>query len=142
MYMIDGFGDGAAMISRMHHCIADGIALARVMLSLTDAEPRRRDRGGRDVGEAVRAGGRFAARGRSGASAPRRRGRIRCGHGQVAVDRTLAHPCRALSPAPSRATRATAVRLLLTPADAATAIKGEPGSQPARCLEQAPLAAR
>jgi len=25
IYMIDGFGDGAAMISRMHHCIADGI---------------------------------------------------------------------------------------------------------------------
>ena len=39
MYMVDGFGDGAAMIIRMHHCIADGIALARVMLSLTDSEP-------------------------------------------------------------------------------------------------------
>ena len=38
-YMVDGFGDGAAMICRMHHCIADGIALARVMLSLTDSEP-------------------------------------------------------------------------------------------------------
>ena len=38
-YMIDGFGDGAAMIIRMHHCIADGIALARVMLSLTDSKP-------------------------------------------------------------------------------------------------------
>ena len=39
MYMVDGFGDGAAIITRMHHCIADGIALARVMLSLTDSEP-------------------------------------------------------------------------------------------------------
>ena len=38
-YMIDGYGDGAAMYTRMHHCIADGIALARVMLSLTDAAP-------------------------------------------------------------------------------------------------------
>jgi len=37
-YMVDGFGDGCALIVRMHHCIADGIALARVMLSLTDAE--------------------------------------------------------------------------------------------------------
>ena len=27
---------GSALITRMHHCIADGIALARVMLSLTD----------------------------------------------------------------------------------------------------------
>ena len=38
-YLIHGYGDGAAMICRMHHCIADGIALARVMLSLTDAAP-------------------------------------------------------------------------------------------------------
>ena len=27
------------MISRIHHCIADGIALSRVLLSLTDAQP-------------------------------------------------------------------------------------------------------
>jgi diacylglycerol O-acyltransferase / wax synthase len=39
MYLIDGFGSGAAIINRMHHCIADGIALARVMLSLTDSDP-------------------------------------------------------------------------------------------------------
>ncbi|MGZ5347900.1 MAG: wax ester/triacylglycerol synthase family O-acyltransferase, partial [Solirubrobacterales bacterium] len=39
MYMIDGYRDGAAVLVRMHHCIADGIALARVMLSLTDAAP-------------------------------------------------------------------------------------------------------
>jgi WS/DGAT/MGAT family acyltransferase len=36
VYLIDGFGDGAAVLTRMHHCIADGIALARVMLTLTD----------------------------------------------------------------------------------------------------------
>ena len=28
-YMVDGFGTGAAVINRMHHCIADGIALAK-----------------------------------------------------------------------------------------------------------------
>jgi WS/DGAT/MGAT family acyltransferase len=39
VYLIDGFGEGAAVLTRMHHCIADGIALARVMLTLTeDAE--------------------------------------------------------------------------------------------------------
>lgn len=38
IYLFDGFGDGAAVLSRMHHCIADGIALARVLLSLTDYE--------------------------------------------------------------------------------------------------------
>jgi WS/DGAT/MGAT family acyltransferase len=35
-HLVDGFGDGAAIIARIHHCIADGIALARVLLSLTD----------------------------------------------------------------------------------------------------------
>jgi WS/DGAT/MGAT family acyltransferase len=36
VYLIDGFGEGAAVLTRMHHCIADGIALARVMLTLTE----------------------------------------------------------------------------------------------------------
>ena len=39
MYLIDGPAPGCAVIVRMHHCIADGIALARVMLSLTDPTP-------------------------------------------------------------------------------------------------------
>lgn len=38
-HLIDGYGDGAAMVVRIHHCIADGIALARVLLSLTDPSP-------------------------------------------------------------------------------------------------------
>ncbi len=38
-HLVDGYGDGAAMITRIHHCIADGIALARVLLSLTDDAP-------------------------------------------------------------------------------------------------------
>jgi diacylglycerol O-acyltransferase len=39
VYLMEGFGDGCAVLFRIHHCIADGIALARVMLSLTDEEP-------------------------------------------------------------------------------------------------------
>ena len=39
MYLIDGPGGGCALFVRMHHCIADGIALARVMLTLTDPSP-------------------------------------------------------------------------------------------------------
>jgi WS/DGAT/MGAT family acyltransferase len=38
-HLVDGYGEGAAMIVRIHHCIADGIALARVLLSLTDPAP-------------------------------------------------------------------------------------------------------
>jgi WS/DGAT/MGAT family acyltransferase len=37
VYMIDECGDGAAIVTRIHHAIADGIALSRVMLSLTGA---------------------------------------------------------------------------------------------------------
>ncbi len=39
IYVIDGYGAGSALLVRMHHCIADGIALARVLLSLTDERP-------------------------------------------------------------------------------------------------------
>ena len=38
-HLVDGYGDGAAIVARIHHCIADGIALARVLLSLTDESP-------------------------------------------------------------------------------------------------------
>jgi WS/DGAT/MGAT family acyltransferase len=38
-YLVEGYGGGSAMITRIHHCIADGIALARLLLSLTDEEP-------------------------------------------------------------------------------------------------------
>jgi WS/DGAT/MGAT family acyltransferase len=34
--LFDGYGDGCALVCRMHHAIADGIALSRVMLGLTD----------------------------------------------------------------------------------------------------------
>lgn len=39
VWVVDGYGGGGALVMRMHHCIADGIALARVMLSLTDPSP-------------------------------------------------------------------------------------------------------
>lgn len=39
MHLIDGYGDGSAVYSRLHHAMADGIALMRVLLSLTDPGP-------------------------------------------------------------------------------------------------------
>lgn len=39
MNLIDGYGDGCAVVSRFHHSLADGIALSEVLLSLTDASP-------------------------------------------------------------------------------------------------------
>jgi len=36
MHLLDGFGTGSAVVCRFHHALADGIALAEVLLSLTD----------------------------------------------------------------------------------------------------------
>jgi diacylglycerol O-acyltransferase len=38
-HFVDGYLSGAAVVTRFHHAIADGIALAQVLLSLTDATP-------------------------------------------------------------------------------------------------------
>jgi WS/DGAT/MGAT family acyltransferase len=35
-HVIDGFGEGSAIMVRLHHCIADGMALVGVLLALTD----------------------------------------------------------------------------------------------------------
>ncbi len=40
IHFISGFRQGSAVLFRIHHAIADGIALTRVMLSLTDDGPQ------------------------------------------------------------------------------------------------------
>ena len=127
-YLVDGFDGGAAIINRMHHCIADGIALARVMLSLTDSRP--------DAGIAPPVperpqhtdSDRFAAK----LTVPARRIFSAAGQASAAAIRhgtsLLASPSHAVSLAGAIARDGTtALRLLLTPADAASAIKGDPG---------------
>jgi WS/DGAT/MGAT family acyltransferase len=42
MHVIDNYRGGSVVITRVHHSIADGIALVRVMLSLTDESPSAR----------------------------------------------------------------------------------------------------
>jgi WS/DGAT/MGAT family acyltransferase len=37
MHFVDGFESGSAVVVRLHHALADGIALSHVLLSLTDA---------------------------------------------------------------------------------------------------------
>jgi diacylglycerol O-acyltransferase / wax synthase len=39
VHLIDGHQGGSVMLARIHHSIADGIALVQVMLSLTDSSP-------------------------------------------------------------------------------------------------------
>ena len=36
VHLVDGHGAGAALVTRTHHALADGMALARVLLELTD----------------------------------------------------------------------------------------------------------
>lgn len=38
VHLIDGYGTGSALLFRMHHSIADGITLTRVLLSLTTSD--------------------------------------------------------------------------------------------------------
>ncbi|MCG7198424.1 wax ester/triacylglycerol synthase family O-acyltransferase [Marinobacter pelagius] len=39
MHYIDHYNGGCALLIRIHHCIADGISLVRVLLSMTDKTP-------------------------------------------------------------------------------------------------------
>lgn len=128
MYLVENYGSGCAVISRMHHCIADGIALGRVMLSLTDTTRRagidgktpsrartRNDRGplsslatplieGVSLGR--RAGMGIVKQGLEIAAHPRHAGELA---GAIVRDAS------------------TVVKLVTTPSDQASAIKGEPG---------------
>lgn len=36
-YLVEGYQGGSAVVARIHHCYADGIALAQVLLGMTDA---------------------------------------------------------------------------------------------------------
>jgi WS/DGAT/MGAT family acyltransferase len=39
MYLIENYNDGCVLFTKIHHSIADGIALIHVLLSLTDTQP-------------------------------------------------------------------------------------------------------
>lgn len=38
-WLVDGYGEGSVVFTRLHHAMADGMALAQVMLTLTDPSP-------------------------------------------------------------------------------------------------------
>jgi diacylglycerol O-acyltransferase / wax synthase len=118
-FLVDGFGGGLAMLSRTHHCMADGIALSRVLLSLTDTHPdagiaapreRRGERGllG-SIAAPVKAGAQVA---RAGV------------HEGIEI---LTHPTSELPALASRGTAdaATLAKLLLTGSDARTVLSAK-----------------
>jgi diacylglycerol O-acyltransferase / wax synthase len=115
IYLVDGVGKGMAMISRIHHCIADGIALSRVLLSLTDTHP--------DAGIAPAREG--AGRGLLGSiAAPVKAGAQVAQAGVHEGIEILTHPTAELPALASRGTAdaATLAKLLLTGSDAKTVL--------------------
>ena len=64
-HLVHGYSGGAAIVFRMHHCIADGIALTRLLLSLTDTEPDAPDDGGIPVWRRYELAARHHGNGRS-----------------------------------------------------------------------------
>jgi WS/DGAT/MGAT family acyltransferase len=39
LHLVEHYGTGSALVCRLHHCLADGVTLVRVLLSLTDFGP-------------------------------------------------------------------------------------------------------
>jgi len=39
LYYVENYGTGSAVVARLHHCMGDGVALVRLMLSLTSDDP-------------------------------------------------------------------------------------------------------
>ncbi|HEY5188258.1 MAG TPA: wax ester/triacylglycerol synthase family O-acyltransferase [Solirubrobacteraceae bacterium] len=119
VYLVEGFEGGAAIITRMHHCIADGIALAQVMLSLTDSDAEVEQELASTPPPSPSHG--LARQALGGVS------RLAVGAARQGAH-AVSSPAYAASLAGAIGRDgATALRLLMTPADAATALKGEPG---------------
>jgi WS/DGAT/MGAT family acyltransferase len=124
VYFIDGYGSGCAVLIRVHHSVADGVAMAQVVQSLTDDAPepapdddsdRRRRRGPSTLAPITRpAGAAITTAWRlTGAVVTQGRG-------------MLAHPSRLGDVAASGWDDAAAVaKLAFTPPDARTAVTGE-----------------
>jgi WS/DGAT/MGAT family acyltransferase len=126
VYLLEGYGSGDALLIRMHHCIADGISLARVMLSLTDLD-------GEPVGfapDAAAASPRGGLPSVAALAAPlaRAAGAGRAAAGVLAHEgiETLLHPRHAAALAQAAGDDArTLAKLLLPAAERPSALKGD-----------------
>jgi WS/DGAT/MGAT family acyltransferase len=129
MHVIDGYGEGSVILTRVHHSIADGIALVRVMLSLTDESPNPRP---------ARAQKKEAA---PGFRLPLAWLPAAIGRGLVGGRELIANSGRTLDMARTGAQGAYRLgRLVLLPPDPPTVFKGELGrSKRAAWSESVPL---
>ena len=118
MHFVEGYGSHTVLLARTHHCIADGIALARVLLSLTDEQP--------EAGAAALA---QTEPSRPGAGAATTAAHMLGGALHESVE-MLAHPAtetRALLDGVTSNARALA-KILLTGPDTRTVLKHAPGT--------------
>jgi len=112
-HLVEKFGGGSALITRLHHCYADGMALVQVMLSLTDVEARpaktvelerawlKRDRGTvtqrllqparAGLKQAAHLGGRALAKGRELLEDPEKLEKLAQGGGEILRARRPSH---------------------------------------------------
>eukprot|EP00002_Diphylleia_rotans_P002713 TRINITY_DN11727_c0_g1_i2.p1 TRINITY_DN11727_c0_g1~~TRINITY_DN11727_c0_g1_i2.p1 ORF type:complete len:533 (+),score=96.05 TRINITY_DN11727_c0_g1_i2:75-1673(+) len=51
IHVLDNYGPGCALVFRIHHCIADGVGLLKLLLSLTEATPPKNQPGHPDSNE-------------------------------------------------------------------------------------------
>ena len=121
-YLIEGFGAGCVLLVRIDHCIADGIALARVTVPDRRRSTRRRDRAaaadcrGREPGAPALPA---AVRGRGAERHPQDRG-----DGRARGPRVARAPQHAAHSAGVVAQDAgTLAKLLAAPADADTVLR-------------------
>jgi WS/DGAT/MGAT family acyltransferase len=126
VYLIDNYGDGCALLVRVHHCVSDGITLGEAMLSLVDKPPHGSkmvpmtpvdDHDGAspfDVGAGIRA---LASAGGAATSLVRQGTGLAISPGrQVTLAKAVVRD------------GTTAIRLVARPPDANTAFKGDPGA--------------
>jgi len=125
--LVEDYGGGSALITRIHHCYADGIALTRVVLSMTDTT-RRRSRANAAPAPKVRHGGHhdvWSADGLTGALDLARKA------GGVIIDKGVElwrDPATAVALARQGTALAREVaKLALMDRDSPTRLKGTPG---------------
>ena len=119
IYMIDGYGAGSAQVSRIHHSIADGIALGRLLFSMTDERP--------DAGLGSLVAGQSAHGRVNGLARPLAAGARLVGAAAHDGLEVLAHPRSELSGlvgTTAKDSRALA-KLLLTPSERENVLRGK-----------------
>ncbi len=126
-HIVEDYDGGAAVVMRIHHAIGDGIALVKVLLSLTDDRPDApMERRKRDARKGTRAG--FALEDAFGTAGRLVGGGLRLSDEALkAALEVAAHPTRAADYVRhGSGVAAELAYLLFMPTDTATRLKGVP----------------